>query len=73
VHRFEDSLPADDLEERAPQRGEIVYWAPRNALAIFYADSGEAFAELQPVGLVVSGIISLHHPGDVTVSWDLID
>jgi hypothetical protein len=45
-----------------PQRGEIVYSVPRNALAMFYADSGEAFAELQPVGLVVSGIDSLHHP-----------
>jgi hypothetical protein len=73
VHRFEAPLPVDDLEARAPERGEIVYWAPRNALAIFYADRGQILHEMQPIGRVVSGIDTLDHPGDVHVSFELIE
>jgi hypothetical protein len=72
VHRFLTPLPVDDLIERAPERGDIVYWAPRNALVLFYADRGELLSELQPIGRVVSGIDSVDHPGDVRVSFDLI-
>lgn len=67
VHRFDEPLPTSSLAAHAPRRGEIVYWTPRNALAIFYADSEEAFADLQPVGRIDDGLDSLDHPGDSAV------
>lgn len=69
VHRFDEPLPTAELVTRAPRRGDIVYWAPRNALAIFYGDGDEAFSDLQIVGRIEDGIDLLDAPGDCDVSF----
>jgi len=54
-----------------PRRGDIVYWAPRNALALFYGDGDEQFADIQVVGRVDSGMDAVDHPGNVTATFSL--
>jgi hypothetical protein len=69
VHRFDEPLPTASLITRAPSRGDIVYWTPRNALAIFYADGDEAFSDLQMVGRVDVDIDLIEHPGDCNATF----
>lgn len=69
VHRFGEPLPTTTLITAVPRRGDIVYWVPRNALAIFYRDGDEAFTDLQPVGRVDAGIDQIDHPGDSSVTF----
>jgi hypothetical protein len=69
VHRFAEPLPTTNLVTRAPRRGDIVYWSPRNAVAIFYGDGDEAFSDLQ-IGRVDAGIDLVNHPGDTTVTFE---
>lgn len=67
VHRFSEPLPVTEVVTSAPRCGDIVYWTPRNALAIFYADCDEAFSDLQIVGRVDDGGELPTSPGDDTV------
>ena len=71
VHRFTEPLPVSGLTACTPRRGDIVYWAPRNALALFYGDGDEQFADIQVVGRVDSGMDAVDHPGNVTATFSL--
>ena len=71
VHRFTEPLPVSGLTACTPRRGDIVYWAPRNALALFDGDGDEQFADIQVVGRVDSGMDAVDHPGNVTVTFSL--
>ncbi len=48
-----------------------MYWAPRNALALFYGDGDEQFADIQIVGRADSGMDAVDHPGNVTAAFSL--
>jgi hypothetical protein len=69
VHRFEEPLPTSSLVTATPQRGDIVYWSPRNALAIFYGDGDQPFSDLQMLGRIESGLDHIDQPGDITATF----
>ena len=69
VHRFPEALPAEEVSTSDCEVGDIVYWTPRNALAIFYNKADESISDLQPVGRLDSGADGLDGCGDGDVTF----
>ena len=71
-YRFEEELPATDVQTRNFELGEIIYWPPRHSFVIMYHQDGEVFS-MQHVGQIESGVEIFDTTGDVTVTFELMD
>lgn len=71
-YRFEEELPATDVQTRNFELGEIIYWPPRHSFVIMYHQDGEVFS-MQHVGQIESGVELFNTTGDVTVTFELVD
>lgn len=72
VYRFDDPLPADEVQMRSYEVGEIIYWPPRHSFVIMYAQNGEQFS-MQKIGRIDSGVEIFDETGDVEVTFELIE
>lgn len=48
-YRFDDEIPANEVETRNFELDEIIYWPPRHSFVIMYHQDGEQFS-MQQVG-----------------------
>ncbi|AET68641.1 hypothetical protein Desor_3127 [Desulfosporosinus orientis DSM 765] len=71
-YRFTDELPANEVQTRNFQLGEIIYWPPRHSFVIMYKQDGEQFS-MQHVGQIDSGVEIFNETGDAEVTFELID
>lgn len=71
-YRFDEALPATDVQTRNFQLGEIIYWPPRHSFVIMYHQDGEVFS-MQHVGQIESGVEIFEETGDVTATFELVD
>ena len=67
---FEEALPTDSLVSGEYAAGDLVYWPPKNSLAIFYANDGSSF-ERQNLGHIVSEYEIFEDAGDMEVTIEL--
>lgn len=72
VYRFDDPLPADEVQMRSYEVGEIIYWPPRHSFVFMYAQNGEQFS-MQTIGRIDSGVEIFEETGDVEVIVELIE
>ena len=70
AYYFEEALPTDSLVSGEYAAGDLVYWPPKNSLAIFYANDGSSF-ERQNLGHIVSGYEIFEDAGDMEVTIEL--
>lgn len=71
AYYFEEALPTNNLISGGYEAGDIVYWPPKNSLAIFYANDGSSF-ERQNLGRILSGYEVFEGTGDMQVTLELI-
>lgn len=72
VYRFDDPLPANEVQMRGYEVGEIIYWPPRHSFVIMYAQNGEQFS-MQTIGRIDSDVEIFEETGDVEVTFELIE
>lgn len=70
-YRYDEALPADNVQTRNFELGEIIYWPPRHSFVIMYRQDGEQFS-MQHVGQIDSGVEIFEQTGDVTVTFELL-
>lgn len=71
-YRFADEMPANEVQTRNFELGEIIYWPPRHSFVIMYRQDGEQFS-MQHVGQLDNvQDVSLFGQGDVTVTFELV-
>lgn len=71
TYRFKQALPANETQSRGYRVGDIAYWPPRHSLVLFYKQTGEVIAGLQPIGRIISGdLAQFRSLGDVTIEFE---
>lgn len=70
-YRFDEALPANEIQTRNFRPGEIIYWPPRHSLGIMYRQDGERFA-MQHVGHIDSGVEIFARTGNTEVLFELL-
>lgn len=72
-YRFADELPANEVQTRNFELGEIIYWPPRHSFVIMYKQDGEQFS-MQHVGQLENvNNVALFGQGNATVTFELAD
>ena len=72
-YRFDDELPANEVQTRSFELGEIIYWPPRHSFVIMYYQNGEQFS-MQHVGQLENvDDVKLFGQGNVTATFELVD
>lgn len=67
------AVSQDGPRERTYRVGQIVYWSPKNDVAIFYRHDGQTVQNPGTIvlGVVEDGVEALSVPGRVTVTFEL--
>lgn len=71
-HHLDEALPADDVQNRGYETGEIIYWPPRRSFVIMYRQNGERFG-MQRVGRIDSGVEIFERSGNMDVTFELLN
>ncbi len=69
-YRFPDALPANEINHRGYDVGEIIYWAPRHSFVIMYAQNGEEF-DMQGIGQISGDVSRMGTGRTVNVRFSL--